>query len=183
MKNKFREIYLSFLVSLCLSLLIIFLVIIPLIKEIKEASVEFSLNRQKIESFSEQMASLQRFRPFSQEVKDNLAKAENLFFDAEIPVEFVNFLEDTASSSGVSIEISSVSLEEKNEQRPWSALVFNLQVSGNFSDFGEFIERIKNSPYLTEIKNISVKKISSKEKETGLSVEISSNLSLRVLTK
>lgn len=184
MKTKFREIYLSFFIFLGLSLFIFFLIILPLIKEIKDASVQFSLNQQKIEFFSQQAIFLQEFRAISQEVNNNLAKANSLFFDPEIPVDFITFLEETASTSDVSIKISSVSSEEKNKEHPWSSLVFNLQVSGNFSKFAEFIERIKNSPYLTEIKNISIRKTIKESKEFKTSsVEVFSNLSLRVLTK
>ena len=138
-----------------------------------------------MESFSQEEISFQKFRAISKEVNNNLAKADSLFFNADIPVDFINFLEKTASTSDVSIKISSVTSAKKSKENPWPFLVFNLEVSGDFSDFARFIERIHNSPYLIEIENINIKRIQQKnsKEEKRIPVIVSSNFSLKVITK
>jgi len=91
---------------------------------------------------------------------DTLEKIDDLFADPEVPIEFINFLEKNAGKSQLSIEISPMA---KKETEPWPSLSFQISTVGSFSNFLKFLEKLETGPYLIEISNLNVKKITEKE--------------------
>ena len=165
--------YLSCIIFIGVFLALVFFVIFPLIKAIKESSQQLILEEEAHQLFSEEKKNLQSFKRICQEIEHDLRIIDSLFVNAEVPIEFINFLEETASSSGVLIEISSVSAVARGD--PWPFSTFQLKASASFSDFSRFIEKLENSIYLIEINSLDIRK--SNEGGVGTS------LSLKVFTK
>lgn len=166
--------YISLILFVGISLILILFIILPLIKEIKESSQQILLEEEARLTFSEEIKNFQNFKTVYQKIKPDLEKAEDLFIIPEPPIEFINFLEETASNCNVLIKISSVA-SGKAEGDPWPSLDFRLQAFASFSDFSRFIEKLENSSYLIEIYDLNIK--SSTERD------VAASFSLKVFTK
>lgn len=179
--------YISLILFFGIFIALILFVILPLIEEIKESSQQILLEEEARLTFSEEMKDFQNFKTVYQEIKSDLEETEKLFIVPEPPIEFINFLEKTASDYNVFIEISSVT-PGKTEENPWPFLDFRLQASGSFSGFSRFIEKLENGFYLIEIFELNLRRST----EDGLGAEglvslsagdITANFSLKVFTK
>jgi len=188
MKVEFdKKIYTSLISFIGLSFVLILFVIFTLIKKIKENSQQLLLEKETRLSFLEQKEDLRNFKDIYQEIEPDLEKTENLFISSGIPIDFINFLEKTASDSNTLVEISSVTLVDSKDDS-WSSLEFRLQVFASFSNFSRFIERLENDSYLIEIYDLNIKKLSDSnlksEKLAGFSTgDVAVSLSLKVFTK
>jgi hypothetical protein len=175
MKLKFdKRSCLSCLIFVGIFLGLVFFVIFPLTKEIRESSQQLLLEEEARQVFSEEKENLQNFEKVYQEIEHDLEMMDDLFVNAKVPIEFINFLEEVALNSGVSIEISSVASEGAKGSL-WPSLIFQLQASASFSGLSRFIERLENSIYLIEIRDLHIKKLG--EGNVGAS------FSLKVFTK
>ncbi|MCX6760810.1 MAG: hypothetical protein NTZ84_01730, partial [Candidatus Nealsonbacteria bacterium] len=86
--------------------------------------------------------------------------------DSEVPVDFISFLEKTASQSSVSIEISPFSAG-KSGKDSWPFLNFQVNINGSFPSFLSFLEKIENSPYLIEIQNLNISQSAEVKNSSG----------------
>jgi len=86
-------------------------------------------------------------------------KIENSFVNKEAPIEFMEFLEKEAKDASLSIKISPFVVSAK-EKGYWVSLGFQILLQGNFSNCLRFLERVEQSPWLVEILQINVEKIS-----------------------
>lgn len=171
--KKILKILVIFIV---LALVLIVFLIYPLFREIKKNSEELILEKGKLFSFETEIENLEQFKRVYQLLKPDLEKIDKLLINPEVPVDFIKFLEKTASDSEVFIEISPTSLKEAKSD-PWPSLGFRISLTGSFPDFLKFLEKIESSSYLIEISNLNFKKISKKEKD------INGNLFMKVYTK
>jgi len=182
-----RKNYLSSIIFIGIFFAIILFVIFPMVREIKEKSQQLLLEKEAHQVFIEEKKNLQSFKETYQEIERDLTIADNLLVDSEVPIEIINFLENTASSFNVLINISSVSLEQ-TEEYPWPSLVFSLQAFASFSDFSRFIETLESNSYLIEIHEMNIRRMKEGElmsdEFSGLSPgAIGASLSLRVFAK
>jgi len=139
-------------VSLCL----IFLVIYPLLKGVKKNSQELILAKKELVSFKTKAEEFEQFKKVYGSLKTDLEKIDELFINSDVPIDLVKFWRETAKDSGLSIDISPTPLEDK-ETALWDSIGFRLNLSGSFSGFSKFLEKIETAPYLIEIQNLSVK--------------------------
>jgi len=100
--------YLSIAVFGIISTLFAVFVVFPLFKEIKAISQNLFLKKNKIVYLSEERENLQKIENLYKTYQSDLERIENLFVDPEVPIEFIGFLEKTAVSSQIKLEISSM---------------------------------------------------------------------------
>lgn len=116
-------------------------------------------------------------------IKPNLDKMNRLFINIDAPIDLIKFWEDTAKNLGLKINISPMSSQNVATDN-WRSLVFNINVSGSFSDFSKFLEKVENGKYLSQIKSVSITEINSdnseNDKENHASDAVSANLSVEV---
>jgi len=185
--NLRRKIYLTLGICGILSILLIFLVIWPLFKEIKTNSEEFILKKGQIVSLEAEIENLEKTQKQYQSYQLNLEQINSLFVNSEVPVSFIRFLEKLAFDSGLSIKIS-LSSALKTEKEPWPSLYFQLSTTGPFSNFSKFLEKLENSPYLIEVQNLTIKgltegELQKKELKSFSSGDVSANLLISVFTQ
>jgi hypothetical protein len=184
--------YLSIAVFGIVSTLFAVFVILPLFKEIKAISQNLFLKKNKIVYLSEERENLQKIENLYKTYQSDLGRIENLFVDPEVPIEFIGFLEKTAVSSQIKLEISSMTraaakgeneataslttravarggdeqssaTTKKTEQEPWQNLSGQLLVTGSFSNFSKFLHKLENGPYLIEVLDLNTKKLTERE--------------------
>jgi hypothetical protein len=155
----------TFLISGTLSLLILILFyfgVYFLIKDIKKNSEDFLRIKKEISIVQAKIENIESFKNTYLFLKPDLEKISNLFVDPEVPIEFIKFLESTASSSGVSIKVSLISSKTIIEE-PWSFLEFQLNLTGSMPNIFKFLNRIETTNYLIEIKNLSIGRLGEKD--------------------
>lgn len=162
--SSIKKIYLSIIIVGVLSILSIVFVVMPLFKGIKEISQKLLLEKNKIIYLNEERKNFQNIKRVYETYQADLDRLENLFVDPAIPIEFINFLEKSATTSQIKLEISSMTKKQEKGEA-WPSLYLQLSATGSFSNFLKFLEKIENGPYLIEILDLNTRKLTEKERE------------------
>lgn len=173
--NTKNKIIFSSILFIFLDILLIVFLIYPLLKDVKIYSQEIVLKKGEIKTLENKIIKIEEFKKNYNEIKKNLDRIEGLFVNFEAPIDFISFLEK--NSKDLSIKIS-LSRAEKND-KPWPSLSFLINVSGSFQNFLKFFEKIELSPYLVEIKNLNIKKLSP----GSSGEEIEANFLIKIFAK
>lgn len=187
--NPKKEIILISIVFGILVLLLIVFLAYPFLKDIQKASGELILLKEKLFLTEKEFEKSEQFKQSYQELEPDLNKIQRLFIDPEIPIDLIEFWEKTAAESGLSIDIEPTSLSAVAlENKPWSSLVFRLNLTGSFPNFLKFLQKTEKGPYLTEVQDINVKKLSEREIGSkgyeGFSIgDVVVNLTIKVFSK
>jgi len=166
-KNK---IYITTSIFLLSSLFLVLFFIYPLISEIVVKSNDIKSLKKDLFIIDKQFEEAKNFDKNYYDYELNFEKIDHLFVDAKNPVNFIEFLEKSAQSSLVSLQISSPSIEADKSAG------FQLSLYGGFQQTLAFLKKIESGPYLVEIQSLSM---SSKTSENKIKTE----LSVRALTK
>lgn len=153
---------------------------------IKKDSENFSSRREQIFVLEKRIENLENFKKTSEETEFDLRKIDNLFIDPVVPVDFITFMEKTADNLSLSHKISP-NLSAKTDQNKWTSLVFELNLTGSFSNLMKFLEKMENSPYLIKIQKLKINNLSGGSVKTKIDKDISSGdinaiLSIEVFT-
>lgn len=154
-----KRIYLTLIIFAFLIILIIVFIVFPLFGEIKNNSKELIVQKEKFVVLETKIANLEKFKVLQADLQYFLKEIDNLFVDPIVPVEFIGFLENTSEKSGLETEIMPVGSDKKMEKGFWPYLTFQITSSGSFSNFLKFLEKIENGPYLIEVQNLSISKL------------------------
>ena len=182
-----KKIYISLIVFFAIFFAVAFFVILPIVSAIRNDSQRLSVEKKAQSSFSKERQTFKEFEKVYEELEPDLEKANDVFVDSEVPISFIDFLERTAYSSNILIEISSVDLI-KDKKDIWPSLKFQLEIFGSFSNCLKFLERLENSTYLINIQGLGVSRLNEdslgSKGEAGFSVgDISAKVSLKVFAK
>lgn len=169
--NPQQKIIIS-LIILCLSAFAIIIFIInPLFRDIKETSEKFVFQKNFQLNAEIRAEHLKDVKTVFQAEKQNLEKINFLLIDREIPLNFIEFLEKTADDCNVSVEILPGSLRESKTE-PWSFINFHISLTGSFTDFSKFLEKLELSGFpaatnskgfLMKLSNLNIKKLSKQD--------------------
>jgi hypothetical protein len=147
----------SIFFSLITIVLVVF-VVFPLFKKIRTTSEEIISEKNSIATLRIQEDEIENFRKNYPSYRPNLEKMEQLFIDTEDPIDFIKFLEETASDCGVTSEISLLPSSEENK----NSVTFQFFSNGDFSKILKFSEKLENGPYLVKINNLTINNSSEK---------------------
>ena len=133
-------------------------------------------------NMAKELDEVENFKQKYEKYRTDLEKIDNLFVDSKNPVEFIKFLENTASDAGVRLEISSPSF---SSDAKFPLMIFRLSSYGDFSKNLSFIKKLEAGPYLAKIQNLDIGRYqdgqSSKDKKQ--SEKIKSVFSINVFAK
>lgn len=160
--NFKRKIIVILVIFGLITLALVVLVIYPLFRGIKKDSQSLIEAKKDLVLFQNKTISLERAKEIYGAFKSDLEKIEGLFIDPEIPIDLIKFWEKVAKDSGVSIDISPVSLTT-TENYSWNSMNFQITLAGPFSNFLKFLEKTETSSYLIEVQNLTVRKLAGTE--------------------
>lgn len=153
----------------------------PLLAEIKMSSKELFLEKNNIAAMEIQAKEIENFEKNYSLYGPNLEKMEQLFVDSKNPVDFIKFLEKTASDSEITSKISLLPPPKKGDQ---NFIAFQFFSSGDFSNILKFSEKLETGPYLIEIKNLTIKNSTEQNVSKNYSPEkVDANFLIRAFTK
>ncbi len=166
-----KKIYASLVFFALVILIFIFLIICPLLSDIKKDSQDFILQKNSFAELQMRKENFNQLRDFYQSHQEELKKIDNLFIDQETPIEFIEFLEEKAKDSFLAIEISAAS-SKKSESEKWNFSNYQLSLIGSFSNILKFLEKIETAPYLIEISNLNIKQTKEEDIRAGLIMKV-----------
>ncbi len=181
------KIFLVLGIFLGLFLALIILLILPFFGQIQENSKTLISQKNKLVSLRQEMKNLEEEEAIYRQKQEGLEKINRLFISAEMPINFITFLENNAAEEQLTINISPAGFQKAGADS-WSSLAFQVNLTGNSASSLRFIEKLENSPYLVEITNLNLSRSSALpvSPEIAFSVEaspVSASLSLRVFAK
>ena len=162
-------------------------IIYPLWRGISKNSQELVETRKELILFQGRAGKFEEFKKTYEELKPELEKIGRLFVDPRVPIELIKFWEDAAQDSKLLIDISPFT-QKSSEKDPWNSIGFRLTLIGKFPNFLKFLIKTETAPYLIEIQNIVIRKISEEElkkeeyKQFSLG-DVKITLSTKVFTK
>jgi len=185
--NPRKKIIIFSIIFGLISLALVCFVIYPLFKEIKKNSGELISLKRELALSKNETEKFGEIKEVYENLEADLEKIDKLFIDSEVPVELIQFWETIAKDSGLLINISPTS-STTAEGETWDSIGFQITLSGSSSNFLEFLEKTETGPYLIEIQNLVVKKITGGEFVVEGYTEFSSedvnaNLLIKVYTK
>ncbi len=185
--NPKRKIIIISSISGIISLIFVFLVILPLINGIKKDSAEIISNNSSLKLLQDQENNIGNLKNRHAEVNPDFVRINNLFIDSAVPVGLIQFLENTAKDSRIKINIFRADFL-KGAKNSWNYMNFSVNLTGSFSDFMKFIERIEYSSYFSQITSLSIREISQEtpvqnNKSLTTPETISADLSIKIYTK
>lgn len=166
-----KKIYLFLIIFAFIFLSFLILIIPYFLKEIKRNSQDLISFKNEFASLKEEEKNIKDLEIIYQNYQENLTRIDKMLVNSKEPIEFIDFLEKDAQNFNQKIKISLMSKTEIKED-PWPTLNFQIQISGSFTDFLKFLERLENSPYLIEIENLNIKE-SGEGELAGTSIEAS----------
>jgi hypothetical protein len=161
-----------------LSLLIIY----PAFASIKKGSAEIILKKGEMIALELQSKELDAFKKNYPSYKPNFEKLDDGFVDAQNPIDFIKFLENTAAEAGVAIEINLSSLQAKKDNI-WQGAVLQISTKGYFLDILQFTEKLETGPYLMKVQKLTINTLPDDSTARKNLIISNANFSLNVITK
>lgn len=187
MKKK-EQIYLILTGLLLIILAFVFLLILPLFREVKSSAQALKNQQESLAQLNQQFTGLADLKKDYLSFEEPLTRIEGLFVDPEAPLRFIEFLEGEAQKLGLLLEISSLTLQP-SETDVWQPLGFQVSVSGPFLGCLQFLEKLELSSWLLHLEALSINRFSEKEVRyrkiaEGLQEgDVSLSVSLKVFAK
>ncbi len=145
----------TFKVSVIFGLLVLSLVLFliwPLLSSISDSSQDLFSEKNDTAVLKIQSDEIENFKKVYEVYKPDLEKIGQLFIDPKNPVDFIKFLETSASDSNIKLQVSLA-----GGSKDQSVVGFQLFASENFTKILDFSRKLENGPYLVEIQSIAIK--------------------------
>jgi Tfp pilus assembly protein PilO len=168
-----KKIKISILGLLLLIVLIFLFAVKPLLNDIRSNSEQLRLSEENLTATESKISNLESFRIVYKGLEDFLEQVDDLFISADVPIDFINFLEENARDMNLEIKIMP-NVIKSGKAGAWSNLVFQVSVKGSFNNLSTFLRKIENGVYLIEVNDLSV----SRTEEN-----VSASFSLKVFAK
>jgi ABC-type uncharacterized transport system permease subunit len=168
----------------CLIFVLVFLVLIPLLNDINLKSKELVVAKNQAADLVEKSRVLLAWKNEYPNLEQGIKKIDSLYINADMPIDFLTFLEQNAEQSNLIVENTLLSSKKKAEGQIVYPQ-FKVSVMGPFPETLRFLEKMERAPYLIEIKSLSILRLSEeqlkKEKYQDLSPEdVEMNLLIQV---
>ncbi len=157
-----RKIFFISITLILIAFSLMLLLVISLTKDIKKNSQEFVLEKKALTLLERQFQEFENFEKNSAFYQSNLEKLDRLFLNPEVPVDFIQFLEEETGNLGLLIKIFP-SIITSRETDPWESIGFQILLTGSFPNCLKFLEKLQASPWLLGVQRTEVQRISEKE--------------------
>ncbi|MDD5146723.1 MAG: hypothetical protein PHN39_03230, partial [Candidatus Pacebacteria bacterium] len=129
----------------------------------------------------DQIITLENFQKSYDLYAQQFQKLTHGFVDSEVPIDFIKYLEDMAERDNLEIIIAPLGFNYDSKKKDALPILdFQANVSGTLSNCFRFLERLENSPWFLEIKQVNLEGTgisSSKNKLSDTTASLSLNFS------
>lgn len=141
-------------------LLFLAFLLLPLLRGVQADSAKVLAASQQLAKVSLYEEQIQRFEEIAKTEQGGIDTIRNLFLDTDTPIAFLEFLESSSRNSRVSLKITPVESQRKEED-VWDSIDFELAGKGTFPSVLSFIKKVENGPYLFEFKNVVLQRVAT----------------------
>ena len=141
--------------------LVIFLVVAPLVKQIRDDGLELSAKKKGIELLYQDWRVLESSRKEYLAIEGELNSLPTILPPGEA-LKFIMLTENIAQSTNNQQEVSVISGND-TKGKDGQPIDFQITLRGNFSNLIKFIAYLENAPYYNEINSIQIKGLSDKD--------------------
>jgi len=171
MEKRNSKIYKTLSVFGTLSLILIVFFVWPAFKGIEKSSQNLISAKINLVTLDAQINEAENFKKNYDSYKPNLDKMDQLFVDPKNPVDFIEFLENTALSCQITSQafLPSPSIGSKSASQDF--IILQIVSKGSFSDVLNFLKKIETGIYLVEVKNLTIKNLETKNTEAAFTIK------------
>ncbi len=176
MKDKKKMIIV--LSSLSIFVVIGFLIIaFPFFNEIKRSSKKLSSTQRDLKEMIRKNRELSYWREREDELENYLQELESVLVNPDMPVGFIEFVEEAASYHEVEVNVSLLSSPEENKDSFFTPLGIRITGWGEEQDCLAFLDRVEKSHYLLSIEEFSISSVDKErpgrgEREEGARMDL-----------
>jgi hypothetical protein len=145
--------------------------LLPLMRGVRTDSAKVLVARVQLAKVSLYEEQIQKFEGISQSKQDDLDSIHNLFLDTDTPIAFLEFLEERSTNSQISLKITPVE-SQKKEEDTCNSTDFELAVRGFYPNVCSFVKQVENGPYLFEFKNVMLQRLATGEVDFSLLLKV-----------
>ena len=161
MRTAKQKIYLTLVLFGAMFLILIIFGFLPFFKKVKTISQEFNLEKNTLDLVQTQLEELKDFQRKASSYHPFLEELQKLFVVEDAPISFIEFLEKEAKTSQLSLKINPLNIKP-SEADPWIPVSFSVSLGGSFPSCLRFLDRLENSPWLVDIFQLNVERVSKK---------------------
>jgi len=177
MENKIRQTNLSHRKKNAAVLLILVALVFAVLifsiwfcfEKIKEGSDKIISTKMGIATSEIEVNKINDFKSKYKDYLPNFQKIDQAVVNPQNPLNFIEFLENSADKNGVDLTISPMSFSKDAKAKTLSV---SLAVNGKFIDVISFLREMENGPYLISIQNLTLEGVGSKEPDDNAATEI-----------
>ena len=157
------------------------LAVFPLLQAIKRDSKDLESQYLKVLTAASAEKEVAEFLEFFEVNEESFNVIENIFVDAQTPIGFIQFIEEIAAASNLTVKITPDD-PKKQKGVPWPVMDFQLASSASYPMFLRFLEKLENGPYLLLVQNASLTRERSSRDEENIAKDVSFTLLVQVFT-
>ena len=172
MKIKINSIHIYSLGFALVALLTIVFLVYPTLKDIKQNSDTILKNKSELVFTDEQSKAIEKFKDSYGNYEPNLKKIDQILIDPKNPIDIIEYLESSARESGVDLHVNLIESKKKENLYGLPMIIFNISADGTFDDLLHFSEQLEKGPYVIKIKNISMSKLLTNNKDNTISAQL-----------
>lgn len=153
-------------------------VLYPLIRGIFDISTEIQEKKDQFLREQKEGDAVKDFQRFSKDQEQALSSLSGTRINSELPIDFVQFLEQIAASFGFKLTIvPGAVVEAKGE--PWKSMRFTVSSKGSYRNLFKMIKQLENAPFLVDIEGANIKKAGDASRE-GIATQGDVEFSLQI---
>jgi hypothetical protein len=161
--NPKKKIYISIAVFAAITALLIIIAVIPLLKNIQENSASLISQKYELTRLEKEIETFRETGNLYQKSQENIDKIDKIFIEPDDPRDVKKFLKEKAEKYNLQYEILSIKKTPVGKTEPWPSLSLQISNTGSFVSFLKFVKNLESGPYLTEILNMSIKRLTENE--------------------
>jgi len=161
MKTK-EKVYFSFLLFF-LGVLLLAFFSFSLFKEIKKQSQNLLNLKQNLAEKEIRLKNIQNLKLAEKEITKDLERIEKIFFNKEVPIDFINFLEKVSQDCEVVVEKISPLSSPKASTSSFPYLEFQMTGFSSFRGAICFLKKLEFGPYLIQVLSLNLSKLTKEE--------------------
>lgn len=180
MKIKINKIYLLSFIFTVLALLVIVFLVVPALQDIKKASNQIVANKAVLLFTDKQSQGVEDFKNSYKTYQSDFKKIDELLIDPKNLVDFIRFLETSASDSDVDLGVNIIPSSKKEMINNLPVTIFDIAAKGGFLNIVRFSEALEKGPYLVRVQSLRVEKPGAVASPAG---ELEARLLVNVVSK